>query len=150
MIVAGAAVVSATLFAVRGHAAGAGDLVDAPLTLVPSDRDQLACALDQPVGGFKCAFRDSGAPAEPPVAKQSELAPYMTTERVMYLIPGLFEQPAFDNYFSIHHGSSRFTMDCKLRLVSFQTTYRVRFRPSDEWGNGQAAWVAAPVSCKAR
>jgi hypothetical protein len=149
-IVAIAAVASAALFAVRGHAAGAGDVVDAPLTLIPSDRDQLACAIDHPVGAFRCAFLASGAPAEPAVAKEGLLAPYMTTERVMYLIPGLFEQPAFSNYFSLHHGDGRFTMDCKLRLVSFEANYRVRFRPSDDWGNGAAAWVAAPVSCKAR
>ena len=78
------------------------------------------------------------------------IAPYMTTERTLYLIPGLFEQPEVLSYVSRHVEGARFTARCKLRLVERVDDYELRFRSDSPWGKGQPAWVAEPVSCVAR
>jgi hypothetical protein len=73
----------------------------------------------------------------------------MTTERALYLVPGLFEQPAVATYVSRHVEGARFTARCKLRLVEMVDDYELRFRRDSPWGKGQPAWVAEPVSCVA-
>ena len=49
---AGAAAVA--LWNVRGRSRRAGDLVDAPISVVTADGDNLGCALDRAVERFRC------------------------------------------------------------------------------------------------
>ena len=125
-------------------------MVDASITLVPGNRDNLACALTQAVDAYRCRYVDDGTASVPPPDAKSLLAPYMTTERTPYLIPGLFETSGLTRYLSAHHEDARFTARCKLRLIRFQKSYRLRFRQSDPWGDGESAWTAEVADCEGK
>jgi hypothetical protein len=135
------------LWRLKSHSLGRGDVVEEPITLVPEDNGKLACKRDRPVGRYVCAYgtmdhrRDVGGDAG------HVIAPYMTTERALYLIPGLFEQPEVAAFVSRRVEGTRFTARCKLRLVEVVSDYELRFRDDTPWGKGQPAWVAEPLSC---
>ena len=78
----------------RGSGTGRGSTVQAEITLVTSDRDDLACASDKAVGSYRCEFRAPGTPWPDAFAPVDKLAGYFTLDRKLYVIPGLFEQPA--------------------------------------------------------
>ncbi|MES1207797.1 MAG: hypothetical protein ABUS79_17825, partial [Pseudomonadota bacterium] len=77
----------------RGAGTGRGGMVQAEITLVTSDHDDLACASDKAVGQYRCEFRAPGTPWPDAVARIDRLAGYYTLDRKLYVIPGLFEQP---------------------------------------------------------
>lgn len=141
---------SAALWAgTRGHALARGDTVDAPITLVPGDRNGVACSLPRAEGSYRCGYLEDGAAVVPPPAARDLIAPYMTTEGATYLIPGLFETAGVTRYLSNHPENVRFTARCRLRLIRFTNFYLLRFRPSDPWGDGAPAWIAEPLDCSA-
>jgi hypothetical protein len=123
-------------------------VVEEPITLVPEDRGKLACKREHPVGQYGCEYRGAGRRGAG-LRPEDTIAPYMTTERVLYLVAGLFEQPAVSSYVSRHVEGTRFTARCKLRLVERIDDYELRFRNDTPWGKGPPAWIAAPVSCVA-
>jgi hypothetical protein len=126
---------------------GPGVVVEEPITLVPEDRGALACMRQRPVGRYACEYRTDDGGRAPSVRPADVIAPYLTTERVLYLIPGLFEEPAVSAFVSRHIAGARFTARCKLRLLERVDDYEIRFRSDTPWGKGQPAWVAEPVSC---
>jgi hypothetical protein len=140
---------SIPLWLAKNRSVGRGDVVEEPITLVPEDRDRLACLRERSVGRYSCEFRTRDQGRAMNSSKADVLAPYLTTERALYLVPGLFEQPAVATYVSRHVEGARFTARCKLRLVEMVNDYEIRFRSDSPWGRGQPAWVAEPVSCTA-
>src|SRR3569623_1119702 len=87
LIIGIAAIVAGSLWSWRGKAA-AQTTVDAPITLVPADREDLACALGKAVGQYKCEFRAAGQPWPAAPAPKDKLDPYFATDRQLFLIPG--------------------------------------------------------------
>jgi hypothetical protein len=138
---------SVPLWLAKNRAVGAGDVVEEPITLVPEDQGRLACMRDRPVGRYSCEYGKADRRPEGSARKADIIAPYMTTERALYLVPGLFEQPAIATFVSRHVEGARFTARCKLRLVEMVDDYELRFRNNAPWGRGQPAWLAEPVSC---
>src|SRR3569623_3397372 len=88
-----AAIVAGSLWSWRGKTA-AQMTVDAPISLVTADREDLACARGKAVGQYKCEFRAAGQPWPEAPAPKDKLAPYFTADRQMFLIPGLVAPPA--------------------------------------------------------
>jgi len=133
------------LWEVRGRAPRAEDIVHAPITLVPTDAHELACALEQQVDRYSCAFvRDEEASG---ASEANTLIPVLTTDRTPFLIPGLFAEAAIRGHLTTAPPRQRFTADCELKLVKRVDAYGVRFRTGDPWGSAGPAWVAVPVSC---
>lgn len=145
--------VAGLLASLRGSPTRAGGLVDAAIALSTADRDQVACALDRGVGPWRCAFAASGEPAAGEAA--GTLAPYLTTTRVLYLVPGLFQQgavaartrqePPEDR---LPETLRRFVAHCRLRLRERVEGVRVRWSATGDFGPGEGAWAAEPIDCR--
>jgi hypothetical protein len=151
LLVLAALPVALVLWNIRGRAPRSGDVVDAPITLTTADRDQLGCAFDGQVGGHRCAFNGEGQPTGAP----APLAPYLTTARALFFIPGLFEQPALKEKLaqeppedrpveSLH----RFVAQCRLRLLERVEGVKIRFATTAAFGPPESAWAAEVVDCQ--
>ncbi len=153
LVVAIATVAAVALFNARGHY-GPGTIVDAPITLVTSDRNDLGCAARAAFGRYRCGYQAADRPWPDPPAPADLLAPYYTGDRRLFLIPGLFEQPAVAARYrrEIPTGRSRaslrrFVADCKVRLLTRAEGFEVRWVRGDGWHPSGPGWVAAPVRC---
>ena len=138
----------------RGHTYSRGEHVPVKLTLITADRGDLDCALDGAIEGLSCAFRGDATAVSPPPLPQQLLAPYMTPDRRLLLVPGLFEQPALQARYDREkpvgrpkHRLKRFIATCQVELVAKVPKLRVRFGKRSKWGDAADAWVAKPESC---
>jgi hypothetical protein len=132
----------------------AGLTIEVPITLVAADRDDLACALPRDVAGMSCAF---SGPDEPRAItdRAQLLAPYMTLDRELFIVAGLFEQPTVRARAQTElalsrprDAQSRFTAHCALELVEQVDGVRLRWRAQDRFGDPTAAWVARARNCR--
>ena len=132
-----------------------GLVVDAPITLITSDRENLSCALYDVVGRLRCRFRAPGRPWPDSVPPTDLLAPYVTLDHHMYLVPGLFEQPAILARYAPESPKDRSPGPPPSVRGALQT-------PIGEEGRGvsgalvgalefpgrrMGTWVAEPISC---
>jgi len=146
-VVVAALALAVPLWRARDRAARAGDVVEEPITLVPEDKNRLACLLDHRVGPYTCAFRTELERWNPEPAGKEIAVPCMTTARKLYLVAGLFDEPSVSHHVSRHYTNARFTARCKLRLVSLVTDYKLRFANDAPWGREGPIWLAEPLSC---
>jgi len=130
-----------------------GGIVDVPVTLVTADRNELACALPDSIQQYACAWSGPDSKREPLPSPERVLAPYLTTSGQLFLIAGLFEQPAVAQRYDRENPSGRkreelrrFTASCKLRLLG-EVDARVQFSPGSPWGELQKVWATAPTQC---
>jgi hypothetical protein len=154
VIVALAVLVAWKLWDWRGQTAGPGKDTDAPITLVTSDREDLACGFGGSVGRYRCGFDANGKPWPDPPAAADRLAPYYTTNRQLYLIPGLFEQSALAKRYASELPSNvprdkqkRFVARCQLHLVQKVDHFKTRWLAGAPFNDSDGAWVAEPTSC---
>lgn len=148
-IVAVTFALSVVLWSARGGGPQSGDLVEAPITLVPGDRSTLECALERPVGRYRCAYRDAHTLASPPPSPADVIQPYVTTSRALFLVPGLFEVLSVRLFVARISPDRRFVARCKLRLIAPVSGFQTRFRREDAWDAArEPTWVAEPVSCE--
>jgi hypothetical protein len=131
-----------------------GKEIEVPITLVTADRHELACALAQDVQGYGCAWADPETRNPSPPAPERLLAPYMTTTGQLYLVAGLFEQPAVSQRFERERPEGRkrqdlrrFTAVCKLRLLAEAPDVRLQFAPAAPWSEPARAWLGVPQQC---
>ena len=131
-----------------------GAIVHAPITLVTVDRDILVCAMKEGIKGNKCLFSAPGQPADPVPDADKTLAHVLTTERVLFLVAGLFEQPAVRERYQqeppqskSREGLKRFTADCKLKLLG-EVDAQLQWAPDDPWSPPTRVWAAVPVKCE--
>jgi hypothetical protein len=155
LLVAAAALLAVGLWRWRGPERGAGDIVEAPFTLLTADRDQLVCALDHPVHGFRCGLETPERPASPAPPAAQTLAPALTTSRALYLVAGLFAQPALLARVAEEppedrpvESLRRFTTRCRLRLLGKADGVRLRWAAAAAWEPPRSLWVAEPVDCR--
>ena len=141
----------------RGHLAGAGDQLEVDITLVSSDRDDLACGLNRKISGLSCAFSDNGKELSSQIPAEQILAPYLTTSRQLFLIPHLFGQPTLAARYEAEmakgrHRSrlKRFTVHCKLILVEKVQDVSVRWTRKDKLNRFGDGWVAQVKTCEIR
>ncbi len=147
-LITGLAAVSAVaLFHARGAMPRAGAVIEATITLGPDDREGLHCAHPEDIDGTRCAYLDPETPAAA-LKSASTIYPVLTTDRVMYLVVGLFDEPAVRAHLERTISRRRYTARCHLRLVRELTTYQTRFG-SGSWESARvAAWVAVPSACR--
>ncbi len=148
ILLAGAVVVAIILWQIRGGVFHEGQVVDAPITLVPKDRTELSCAYPSAVGPYRCEFEgpDKAWADMPP--RDERLTPYMTSDQILYLVPGLFEVPevkarAADKT----RRKKRFAAHCKLRLLKRVDKVGTRWGRKNGWGRAGPAWIGEPLSC---
>jgi hypothetical protein len=154
-LIVAAAALAWPLWTWRGTVSEAGTVVDVPITLVTSDRADLDCALGSAVGRYRCGFRSPGQAWPDPPASAERLAPYFTSDRRLFLVPALFEQPALAARYAREPPANvprdrlrRFVVRCKLRLVGRIDDVQARWLSTGTWGPAGAAWVAEPGDCR--
>lgn len=138
----------------RGDRRRRGDTIDAAITLITSDHDQLSCASPKTFGSYRCEFKSPGHGWPRAPLPEEQLAPYHTTESELFLIPNLFQQPALLARYEQEPPARipiprlrRFTARCRLRLVKEARGVRTRWLRSDQWGDALDTWVAEAVTC---
>lgn len=144
-----AAVVGAIVFGqLRGGRFKVNQVIEAPITLVPKDRYALSCAYKSAIGPYACEFEAPDKRRSSPPDPKDRLVPYMTSDSIMYLIPGLFEIPAVDaRHGEKKRGSRRFTAQCELKLLERVEKVGTRWARDLKWGSAGPAWVAEPIGC---
>jgi hypothetical protein len=130
----------------------AGSTVAADITLISSDRADVDCAAASGIDKYRCGFSDENMPWHGD--EQNMLKPYYTTDRHLYLVPGLFLQPALADRFKSEPPNKprdqlkRFTAKCSLKILGKVGGTRVRWLSTGAWSNPEEVEVAIPSDCK--
>jgi hypothetical protein len=154
LLVAAAIVVAMIVFMRREPSSGgaAGTVVNADITLLTSDKNDVDCAAPKGVDAYHCGFTDPKAPFQVDEAKK--LRPYFTVDRRLFLVPGLFQQPALDQRVQSEPPNKprdqlkRFTARCKLKLMGELDNVRYRWTQTADWSAPAKVQVAEPSDCK--
>jgi len=129
-----------------------GSTVAADITLITSDRADVDCAAAAGVASYRCGFSDENMPWHGD--EQNKLKPYYTSDRHLYLIPGLFLQPAVQERFKKEPPDKprdllkRFTAKCNLKIAGKVGGVRVRWLSTGTWSNPEEVEVATVLDCK--
>ena len=124
----------------------------AAITLVTSDRNDLDCVASGGVESFRCGY--SSETATWPGDEQNKLKPYFTLDRHLYLIPGLFLEPAVAKRFQSELPNKpreqlkRFTANCQIKVVGKLKGVRTRWLSSATWSNPEDVDVATVAGCR--
>jgi len=147
------AAVAAVVLAVWGLRGQRGG-IPASITLVTTDRDDLACASEQRFGRYRCEFRAPGVPWPDPPAPADRLVGYYTVEQQLYVIPGLFEQSALAERYSSEESRKlardqrqRFAAACQLKVIDRMHNFQTRWVKTGDWGHQDEAPVATASDC---
>ena len=126
--------------------------VAADITLITSDRADVDCSAVAGVAAYRCGFSDENMPWHGD--EQNKLKPFYTTDRHLYLIPGLFLQPALQERFKSEPPDKprdllkRFTAKCNLKIAGKVGGVRVRWLATGTWSNPEEVDVATVIDCK--
>jgi hypothetical protein len=129
-----------------------GSTVSADITLITSDRADVDCAAATGIGEFRCGFSDESMAWNGDEAKK--LKPFYTTDRKLYLIPGLFLNSALQERYNSERPDKprdqlkRFTAKCNLKILGKVGGVRVRWLASGTWSNPEEVEAASVVDCK--
>lgn len=151
-IVAAFAVIALILWSWLGRGSHGSDT---SINLVTTDRDDLACASEQTIGGhYRCEFRAPGVPWPNPSAPADRLAPYYTMDQQLYVIPALFEQSALSARYTAEQPKNlprdqrpRFAAACQLKVIDHLKNFQTRWLKTGEWNHQDDAPVAVPSDC---
>jgi hypothetical protein len=126
--------------------------VAADITLITSDRADVDCAASTGVDPYRCGFSDENMPWHGD--EKNKLKPFYTTDRHLYLIPGLFLQPALEARVKSEPAEKprdqlkRFTAKCNLKIAGKVGGVRVRWLSTGTWSNPEEVEVATVIDCK--
>jgi hypothetical protein len=129
-----------------------GSTVAADITLITSDRADVDCAAATGIGEYRCGFSDENMPWTGDESKK--LKPFYTTDRKLYLVPGLFLQSSLAERYKAEPPTKprdqlkRFTAKCNLKIAGKVGGVRVRWLASGSWSNPEEVEVATVVDCK--
>lgn len=129
-----------------------GSTVSADITLITSDRADVDCAAATGIGEYRCGFSDESTASGADEAKK--LKPFYTTDRKLYLIPGLFLQSALEERYKAEPPNKprdqlkRFTAKCDLKILGKLGGVRVRWLATGTWSNPEEVEAATVVECK--
>ncbi len=154
LVVGSTVLLGGALFLVTGRAPGAGDRVEMEVTVVPDDRRQLACASPRDFGGLRCQFAAPSSDAEVKPLKGSDaLAPYVTTDRHLVVLSGLFShesvQKALKARQRMRPAERRFRVTCQVELLEKVSGLPVSFGRTRDFRPGEEAWVGRTLDCQA-
>ena len=161
-MIAATVVVAIALASWRGRIPGRGATIKASISLVTTDRDDLACASPDTFGAYRCAFRAPGKAWREPPPRADLLAAYYTVNQQLLVIPGLFEQPAVAARYAAEEPRGlprdlrpRFVATCRFELVGelhhFQTRWLRSggFNPQDEACDRRPVRLPSPIAPRA-
>ena len=143
------------LFFLRGRPPQAGDIIRAPFTLLPKDKDASQCALPDDVRDHRCRFRldRKGNVRMSRLPRAGTWAPYWTTDRMLYVVDGLFEQPEVIRVaaekMKLPERDRRFVAECRVKLVRWLQDGKVRFNTHARWDPHIPNWQVEVVDCDA-
>jgi hypothetical protein len=126
--------------------------VAADITLITSDRADVDCSAATGLNAYRCGFSDENMPWHGD--EVNKLKPFYTTDRHLYLIPGLFLQPALEARFKAEPPDKprdllkRFTAKCNLKIAGKVGGVRVRWLSTGAWSNPEEIEVATVIDCK--
>jgi hypothetical protein len=134
-----------------------GQDIDVSITLVSTDAKALACWSAQEPGGRHCEFESPSKPWSKPLAPgkpptQDLLAPYKTTDDILFLIPGLWLDPALAKRLTIDppdfsREHIRFVANCKMHLEGEMENFGVRWAQQGQWQPQTKAFVGTVSAC---
>lgn len=145
-------VIGAAMAMQRSSSSSATGTVTADITLVTSDRADVDCLAAAGVETYRCAFANETTPWTGDEAHK--LKPYFTTDRHLYLIPGLFLDPALAERFKSEPADKprdqlkRFTAKCHLKVLGKVGGTRVRWLATGAWSPPEEVDVATVIDCK--
>lgn len=123
------------------------------ITLVASDKRDLACLSTEAMNGRHCAFQAPGQPwqgnAGGPEAKPDDdkmlLRPYTTVDGIQFLAAGVWSEPALAGNLPLN----RFSIKCSFNVDGNFKRPKVRWSPEGAWLDQDKDWLAGYVSeCK--
>jgi hypothetical protein len=124
-----------------------GQKVDVEITLVSTDRQDLACATGTELKGLHCAFESQSKRWSKGDANDDKkmLKPYSTTTGTNFMAAGVWTDPALSGE---NLPATRFTIKCKLDVAGKIPRADVRWHADEGW-NSVSDWYAGTVSeCK--
>ena len=127
-----------------------GSTTSGDLTLVAADRNELECATDKGVDAYQCGFIDDNKPRT--VDEKQKLRPFMTVDRHLYLIPGLFLEKSISQRYNMEGpkprpDQKRFTAKCKIKVVGELNNVKLRWSPTGTWEPPKKFPVATVSDC---
>ena len=132
--------------------AAVGSTVPGDLTLVNADRNELECAASKGVQNYQCGFIDDKQARQ--LDEKDKLRPFMTVDRQLYLIPGLFLEPSIGQRYNAEPANKprgeqkRFTAKCTMKIVGDLDGVKLRWAPDGAWEPAKKFSVATVSNCK--
>jgi hypothetical protein len=136
----------------QGKKADVGSEISAELTLIVSDSQDVDCSSGKGFEAFRCGYSDDQAPWNG--SESVKLRPYMTGDRKLYLIPGLFTNPELSQRYRSEPQTvprdqlKRFTAKCKLKVRGELDGIKVRWLQNSAWSEPQKGQVVTVVQCR--
>jgi len=124
-----------------------GEQVDVELTVLPEDKENLACASTLDVAGRHCGFENATTPWSKPSEAGTDddkhlLKPYATTGRERLLAAGLWSEPAL----AANLPPKRFSVKCKYTIEGRVKGPNIRWGKSGPWKQMGNDWFAGVLS----
>jgi hypothetical protein len=124
-----------------------GQQVDIDITLVSTDRQDLACASGTEMKGMHCGFETQARrwSKGDPNDDKTTLRPYSTTNNVNFLGAGLWSEPALS---PDKLPNTRFSVKCKFDVAGKMPRADVRWHEGEGWNNVTDWYVGKVSDCK--
>lgn len=153
VVVGGLSLLMLALGAERGGGAAAppkwneGQSVDVDITLVSTDKTDLACASGTEVKGLHCGFESQGKRWTKGDAADDKkvLRPYSTTNNINMLAAGVWSEPALAGD---KMPGARFTFKCKFNVIGKMPRADVRWHEGEGWNNVTDWYTGSVSDCK--
>jgi hypothetical protein len=118
-----------------------GQEIPVEITVLPEDRENLACASVEEAAGRHCAFENTTTPRDGGADDDAHiLKPYATTGRQRFLAAGLWDQ------IKDKIPSKRFSVKCKYKVEAKIKAPAIRWSKSGPWRELKGDWFAGSVS----
>lgn len=126
---------------------GSKHLVD--ITLVGTDHDDLACAIDSSVNGFGCSHDYKQQIVSKTAARDDakRLQPVTTKKGITLLAASIWNQPAIASKLDKAEKGTRFTASCQVIVRGSVEKARVRWKRGEEWMAATHVPVVVADSC---
>jgi hypothetical protein len=150
-VVIGAVVILGGIMVLQ-RSSSVGHKASADITLVTSDRAEVECVASNDFKGMHCGY--SSETKAWPGDEKTMLRPYLTLDRHLYLVPGLFLEPAILNRFQSELPNKpreqlkRFTAHCTITVIGKVAGVRTRFFANSDWSNPEEVEVGTVSDCK--
>ncbi len=144
---------STAAFFSTGRIPGVGDQVEIAFTVIPKDQQALGCASEESIAGVRCAYKRPERDASAVNVKEDErLAPYVTTDKNLVLLAGVFAHAEVRAEAKKRRknprSDRRFVLSCEVELLHRVASVPIRFSKGADFQNSEEAWVAKTLSCR--